>query len=68
MNNEFAKAVSIAVGVAKQKRVKLAELQTAVDSGDLERLMLAAKNCLRTEDDREECDRTAPGEQCQSSS
>ena len=57
MNDGFAKTVSIAVGVAKQKRVKLAELQTAVESGNFERLMRAAKSCLRTDDDQEESDR-----------
>ena len=68
MNNAIAKTVQIAVGAAKQKRVKLAALQTAVDSGDPTLVMLAAKNCLRTEDDRKECDRVAPGEQRRSSS
>ena len=56
MNEAFAKTVSIAVDIARRKRVKLGELQTAVDSGDHERLMLAAKSCLRTEDDNEESD------------
>lgn len=68
MNNAIAKTVSIALGVARQKRVKKAELRNAVDSGDLERVMLAAKSCLRTDDDREESDPAASRKQCGSGS
>ena len=61
MNDGIEKTVSIAVGVAKQKRVQLAELQTAVESDDHERLKRAAKKYLRTNDGQEESDRATSG-------